>query len=374
MSLFAHHMTNIILAVDGQKMMIYNFNASHPIYPLNDGKFDYYLLNALIPKLVAPISPHKLSEFVLLGSTFDIKDPTYSSIIKDMREGARLFSKTNLFPDGKKIDDLKFRHNFHKLIGKLHLDHRNGMSFGFVAFQMPVMLSKVYRLDDFVKMRGDMFAGKDFFVDSESGDIFISMYINKHQLVLKVPNVWVLTLRSGSNKTDFDQNTDLLKIGLIKGQMVAELPEGLKVGNDYRPSFDTKVILAHAVGNAILASIFNYFDSTNYFANILSSKGYSISHWHGYFNKELVPYGLKVYGSSNPHVSCSSPQSAIYALHGKLDSFLKSFNSLESLQNYMGDIHVEPHHGININYPSLSKLASYIIDNPNSTELGNKYL
>jgi hypothetical protein len=33
----------------------------------------------------------------------------------------------------------------------------------------------------------------------------------------------------------------------------------------------------------------------------------------------LIKRYLEVYGLENPHVSCSSPQSAIFALGGKLD-------------------------------------------------------
>jgi hypothetical protein len=105
MKLFAYHMTNIVISVDDKRMMVYNFNASHPVYSIDDGNFDKYILEALIPKVVAPISPHKLSEFNILDARFDPNDKVHLAIIDELKSACRLFSKTNLYPAGKKIDE-----------------------------------------------------------------------------------------------------------------------------------------------------------------------------------------------------------------------------------------------------------------------------
>ncbi|MDD5318376.1 MAG: hypothetical protein PHF79_00945 [Candidatus Pacebacteria bacterium] len=373
MSLFAYHMTNIIIAVDNEKWMVYNFNASHPIYNMgeSDEIFKKRILHALVPKVVAPISPHKFKEFKIKGERFNPAAEPDKSIIEDLAKGALLFDETKLFPDGKKIDDLPFRNSFHKIIGKLHLDNRNGMSFGFFAKQMPTMLSNLVSDVNF-REKNMIPNEQDFFID-ENKEIYISVNIKNQKFWLKVPEVWVMSLRSGSNKTHFDPNKDLIKLGLLKGEMWMEFPIDLKINTGYKPSFDTKVILAHAVGNAIIASILKHFDKNKEtdFAKILSEKGYSISHWHGYFKKDLIPENIGMYGEANPHVACSSPQSAIYALGGKLENFNKIFNENKV---YAGDIHVEPHHGSNISFPSLTKLAEYLIQYPEASKLGNKYL
>ena len=373
MKLFAYHMTNIVIGVSDTDWMIYNFNASHPIYPLNDGKFDFHILKALIPKIVAPISPHKIEEFIILTQQFDSSDPVHAPIIKEMQEGARLFDHTKLYPKGKKIDELPFRHAFHRLIGKLHLDNRNGMSFGYLAFQMPTKLSEVVSLFEFEKKYPGVFDRSDIFTDPQTKSLFILWNMTKGKFVIKVPDVWVMTIRSGADKTHFDPKTDLLKIGLINGEMVMQLPQGMKIYKDYKPSFDTKVILAHAVGNAIIASLIKVDNEKHDFVVGIQQKGLSLSHWHGYFNKDLLPVGVDIYGAENLHVSCSSPQSAVYALDGKLNSFYEKISKDVSFE-YRGDVHVEPHHGINVTFPSLVVLAQYILDNPEATALGNKYL
>ncbi len=365
-------MTNIVIAVSGAEWMVYNFNASHPIYSLDDGKFDEHVLKALIPKVVAPISPHKLSEFAILSDAFDPNDSVHAPIVREMSEGARLFDQTKLYPTGKKLDELPFRHAFHKLIGKLHLDNRNGMSFGYLAFQMPTKISIPISVQEFSKTYPDSFTTGDVYIDPQSNSIFIKYMIAGRVMVLKVPDIWVMTIRSGADKTHFDPGKDLLKIGLVSGVMTMQIPKGLKIHRDYKPSFDTKVILAHAVGNALIASIMNGSDDSEY-VKIVTRRGLSISHWHGYFNRELLPNGVQMYGRDNLHVSCSSPQSAVYALDGKLKSFFGRIEKNE-IAGYRGDVHIEPHHGINITFPSLIDLAQYILDNPRATNLGNTYL
>lgn len=371
MSLFAYHMTNIIIGVNDDYWLMYNFNASHPIYKYPDPDFNNHILKSLIPKLAAPISPHKLSDFIVHADNFETSDESLNHAISDMKNGAIEFSKTNLFPSGKAIDSLPFRENIHKLIGKLHLDNRSGMSFGYLAYQLPPEeLSVPENLDNFLLNHPNAFENVDYYIDNKE-NIFLKYLINGEYIVLKIPEVWVLSLRSGANKTNFNVNTDLIKMGLSKGKLMIQWPRNISTDNTYKPSFDTKVILAHALGNLLVASVAKYTKVLNSYVKRIETKGFAICHWHGYFNKENIMENVISYGYENSHVSCSSPQSAIYALEGKLSNIL---DRVSYMRNYDGDIHVEPHHGINVSYSSLVDLAKYILNNPNSTKLGNKFL
>jgi hypothetical protein len=370
MSMFAYHMTNIIIAVGNDQWLTYNFNASHPSFSNPDPQFKEHVLGSIVPKIAAPISPHKLSEFIILDQGFDYGNPINKHAIDDMISGAEIFAKTGLFPDGKSIDSLPFRSNFHRLIGKLHLDNRSGMSFGYIAYQLPTKIYPIVSLTEFRKDHKESFFGMDYYV-SRTGQIYLLHEHIKQKLVLRVPAVWVMTVKSGANKTNINKNSDLIKIGLINGAMYMQLPKGCKRDNTYKPSFDTKVILAHAVCNALVASLSKYIKRSENFSKMIQKNGISISHWHGYFNEKLLPKFISVYGKTNPHVSCSSPQSAIYAFQGKIDNI---FSKLELLEEHVGDIHIEPHHGINVTYPSLKNLANYVLLNKESTKLGNKYL
>lgn len=356
MDLFVHHMTNIVIGVDKEKWILYNFNASHPVYPI-DNNFKENILQALVPKIVAPIQPYKLREFIVRKNAFRIDDDFHKPFVQQIVRGAEKFGKTNLYPKGRKIDDLPFRNNFFKWVGKLHLDHRNGMSFGFLAHQLPLKLPRVKRVDKSV----EEFSIRDSIW-------YISFNVGPQKYELAIPDVWVLTQKSGSNKTTVNPETDLIKMGLSKGKMIIETQSD--IDSTYKPSFDTKVILAHALGNAIIGSILKTVKPENNFSKRLEMKGVSLSHWHGYIHPDFVPKGFFVHGVKNPQVACSSPQSALYAISGKLGAFL---GSLESKKEYVGDIHVEPQHGVNVNYHSIEDLADYLVNNQKASVLGNKY-
>lgn len=370
MALFSYHMTNIVLAVGDKDWLLYNFNASHPRFPI-DGNFRGAVLHALIPKIYAPIRPVKFEEFKLIKQPFNPHDSAHQEFTSDLLGAGNLLEDTKLYPPGKKIDDLPFRNSYYRWIGKIHLDHRNGMSYGFLARQLPVSNSgMVCSANEFErKTNFSIPKTKDFF--KLDGRLYLLVELMGHKLVAEVPDVWVLSQRSGCNKTNMDPRRDLIKLGLVSGQLMIQGPGGLKINANYKTSFDTRVIVAHAVGNAIVGSILEYLRPGNEFSTRLASSGMSINHWHGYIAPGKLPAGYWAHGQNNPHVACSSPQSAIFALKGKLESF---FESVEKDKEFLGDVHIEPHHGTNVNFPSLRDFALWIKENKEITSLGNKYL
>lgn len=367
LSLFSRHMTNIVIGVDKQKWLLYNFNASHPIFPL-EKDFKENVLHALVPKIVAPIRPYTLSEFVISKDHFDINSNKYKHQIEDLVDGALVFSKTDLYPKGKKIDELPFVNDFYRWIGKLHLDNRNGMSYGFLAEQLPGDVSPLIKESDFADMLDKPLPQQSNTFHND--ELYIKLNLNNENFWLKVPEVWVLSQKSGSDKTHVNPNTDLIMMGLSNGKMMLETQHNSVLDNDYKTSFDTQVILAHSVGNAIVASVLNHINPKSEFLKNYKNNGISIAHWHGYIHPEHVPLGWHVHGVANPHVACSSPQSAIYALQGKMQTF---FESLKNSKEYKGDIHIEPHHGTNICFTSVSDLANYLVKDPSASVLGNSY-
>ena len=366
MSFFSKQMTNIAIAIKGDKWILYNFNASHPTYDIN-GDIKNEVLHALIPKIYAPIRPHKFTEFVIKKDGFDINDDFHKKAVADMVESGAVLEKTNLYPKGKSLDDLPFRNKYYRWIGKIHLDNRNGMSYGFLARVLPTKLETPIPVDQFprkVELNPD-----GYFMDN--GDLYVSVDAKGQNFYLKVPEVWVVSQRSGCDKTNINPNKDLLKLGLKNGQMYVQAPKGLKITGGYRPSFDTKVILAHAVGSAIVASVLKYMNPESLYAKKISEEGIAICHWHGYINPSYYPDNYLIYGLNNPHVACFTPQAALYALDGKLNSFLKD---LDLADTYTGDIHIEPHHGTNICFSSLNDFGNFILSSPEISSLGNKYL
>ncbi len=370
MNLFAYNMTNIVIVVDADQWILYNFNASHPTYEINKN-FKQNVLYGLLPKIFAPIKPLQISNFFRKDDSIDINDSLHAPLVKDLVEGGKLFGKTSLYPKGKNIDELPFRNDFYRWIGKIHLDHRNGMSYGFLSRQMPTALSKLLPLENMPdNFREKIQKDKDYFL-SEDGKIFLIVELNSGKFYIKVPDVWVLSQRSGSDKTNMNPKKDLVKLGLIDGKYYLQTPIGLKLTSDYKPSFDTQAILAHALGNAIVASILEHERPGSLFAEDFKKQGLAITHWHGYIDPTKIQKGWFVHGENNPNVSCSSPQSAIYAFLGKYNVFL---DALKNNIDYKGDIHIEPHHGINIVSPDISSLANFLLENSGASVLGSKYL
>tara|TARA_B100000745_G_scaffold292473_1_gene233351 strand:+ start:9398 stop:11050 length:1653 start_codon:yes stop_codon:yes gene_type:complete len=374
MSLFAHHMSNIILAVDDTTWTLYNFNASHPTYKRHVGveEFKRELLESLISKLAAPMQPQRLADFKFLRTRFDAATEPYASLTADMLKSGVVLEKLGLYPAGKKIDDLPFRNNFYRWIGKIHLDNRNGMSYGFLAWQLPTKLSELHSVDLLESKYREEIVDKDYFYDN-SNNLNIVIYLPEFgTFFMKVPEVTVLSQRSGCDKTNFTPEKDLLKMGIHNGKMFMEAPKGARVASDYKPSFDTKVILAHAAGNAIVASILAHINPDAAFARQVKDTGVALSHWHGYLRPEDIPTGWYVHGFNNPHVACSTPHSALFAIDGKMKSFLRSLEP--NAPDFLGDVHIEPQHGTNINFTSLSHFADFLEAHPRNATVGNIHL
>lgn len=369
LDLFAWNMTNILITVSDEDWTVYSFNASYPTYSLNKN-FNDAVLYSLIPKVAAPVRPPKLEHFIINNNAFNPQDKKYFECIKDIIDSGPLLQKTELYPSGKNIDDLKFRNNFYRWIGSILLDKRNGMSYGFLCRQLPTKLEEVKKIKDVDEdIKKCIKDDKQYFYYYDN--LYLKFCLYEENYILKVPDVWVLTSRSGSDKTNLNIECDILKMGLKSGKMILDLPSTCKQKLNARPSFDTGVILAHAVGNAIFASILSYFQPNNTFSNMLSKNGTALAHWHGYIHPNYIKKGYNVYGFNYPSVSCSSHQSAMYAFMGKDEAV---YDDIINKSDYVGDIQIELHHGTNMMYSSLVDLANFLLSNKDISHLGHEYL
>lgn len=353
LNIFAFYMTNLAIIINDDEWAIYSLNGSHPYFSRTNN-FKNNILNELIPKISAPVMPPNIKDFVINEGSFNVGDNFYKPYLDDLINGGMLLEKTGLYPKKRSIRELNFRNNYYRWIGSRYLDKRNGMSYGFVARQLPAKLSKIILKEDFDRIL------------NKNEKIFLKFNVLSKELFLVVPDVWVLTSRSGSDKSKLNVKNDIVKIGLVNGRMIIETPLGVDIKGDYKPSFDTRVILAHAVGNAILASLMKFFRPDWYFYKNIENNGAAIAHWHGYINDNSVFGKTIIYGNNNPSVSCSSAQSAIYALNDKMNNGL---NYIEKNIEYYSDIHIEPHHGVNIVYDSLVNLANLLLSNKNISNL-----
>jgi hypothetical protein len=230
------------------------------------------------------------------------------------------------------------------------------MSYGFVVRQLPTKLKRVLTYKEAkCKLGMRILKNKDFLIKDKK--IYLLLEVNKKAFLVEVPPVWVLMTRSGSEKTKLDPYKDILKVGLMNGEMLMEIPPSVNLQNNYKPSFDTRVILSHSLANVVFLSLLAYFREDSLFPKILERDGLALIHWHGKVLPEFVPRGYYLYGENNPAVPLSS-QSALYAFWGKEEAIKKN---LSMNTQYLGDIHVEPHHGINMTGVSLRGLGYYLL-------------
>jgi hypothetical protein len=323
-----------------------------------------------VPKLAAPIRPPKLAEFAIEQGGFEPSDDEHRPFVQDLVGSGPLLEETGLYPEGKDLDELNWRNEFYRWGGKIHLDDRTGMSYGFLARQLPTPIEPARQPEAFADEHevDPADAGQAFWVDDE---LHATLDLPSGPLVVRVPGVEVLTLASGCDKTDPHPREDLVKVGLREGQMTMATPVGVELEAGYRPSFDTKVILGHAVGNALVASALAHLEADHPFVDHLGSQGMALTHWHGYLNPARVPTGWQVHGADKPHVSCGTPQSAIYALEGKLEAFREA---RAEGRPYEGDVHIEPQHGTNLTHRTLGDVAELLNARDDVAALGNRYL
>lgn len=364
----AWNLTHVPIFVEDDKWTICTMNGA-VIECGNWSSPKHDILNSLIPKLSAQVVPPKREEIVYRENKLDAQKQGYEPYINDFMSAAQIWHDNGLMLAHTSIEDLDYRNRFYKRIVSQYLDHRTGMSYGFLVRQLPLDLKPATKLSD----AQSVFREHDW--DQRSVlPMNDSHYVKIHQFgkdwVVEIPDVWLLSTRSGCNKTDLNPQKDILRLGLHKGEITIDVPP--EIGKKAcRPSYDTFAILAHAVGNVITASILLSISPNSRFSKVLQEDGLSISHWHGYPDREFPLDGYVIHGEENPPVSCSTPQSAAYAFSGKLKS-LNLFD--DNFKSYRGDIHIEPHHGTNITgCMSLEESAAWV-DEMHKNQLTEKQL
>jgi hypothetical protein len=299
---------------------------------------------ALVPKIAARILPPRMADLTCRHETFDPLQFEGGRVATDFATAARLWSASHLLAAHTSLDRLQFRTPFHRQLIATFLDDRSGMSYGFLAWQLPTPCEAPLTGDDARRVSEQTppdAAG--LHTDGERTWLPVRL-LGEHYLV-PVPDVSVLCTRSGCRKDQLDPQHDLVRLTLTRGRILLETPHHVTAAADCRPSYDTFTILASALGNALCGALLRHRHPEAPFFRTLASRGLSLSHWHGYLDPAQIPPGYVEHGRENPGVCCSTPQSALYALCGKLQALE---HPLAAGRPYLGDVQIEPHHGTNL--------------------------
>ncbi|QYO67361.1 hypothetical protein [Leptolyngbya sp. 7M] len=228
----------------------------------------------------------------------------------------------------------------HRDIVSALMDGRNGVSYGFLAYAEPpqyvgaVEISR-HEWEQLQPVAG--FSSGDM-RQNEAGRRYIRLQIGDRESFKQVPDIWIVSSRSGSNKTNLNLSTDILRIGL-QGGMVLQTPEGVDLKTvDIRPSYDLYVMLAISLAAA-------------FYAPKLIEQGAPIVHFHGYPAASWFREQEFCVGVNNPSVPCGTYESGVF-----------NFLGIYRLVNQQGENIrlaglIEPDHGTNIIASDLSYLV-----------------
>lgn len=245
---------------------------------------------------------------------------------------SRVLTDKQLLPI--KRDICYFGCNLITYTAKKFLCDRNGMSYGFLAYQLPVELGNISEVQNVIEFeeaeRNYGFIGTKFYF-SMGGKIY----------KIDMPDIYIATTRSGCDKSNIDSNNDLILYNINEFNITQYIPNKKTL---CQPSFDIWLILIQSICNTIIASVLNHFNPNHPYTRIANDKGLMIVHVHGFPRKDALNDDLLVFGHNNPSITCGCPESAYYCYHDQLGEFFQKLP--EYIDNYSGSLFLEKDHGV----------------------------
>jgi hypothetical protein len=342
--------SEIVIGVSETEVSILNMNLSDSVFDRNN--IASFVAKSLIPKIYVPILPLSLSRFEV--STFD---PTQSRYAADLVKLGQALASTELLPSGFKINDVIPRQS-HRDIVDWMANGRTGVSYGFVAYIEPPQYYGPIEIsaDDWHELSPLAAFDPNELRQNAHGRRYLKLTIADRTVFKQIPDIWLVSSKSGAKKTDLNLNTDVLRMGL-QDRLLLQLPQGIDptVG-DIKPSYDTYVMVAIALAAAL-------------YAPDLVKNGAPMTHFHGYPDRQWFQANEYCAGMHNPSVPCGTYESGVFNFLG-IQQIVAQHGDQIALASL-----VEPDHGTNIIAPNLDYLLRRIqagIEH-NQIELGGKH-
>jgi hypothetical protein len=323
----------IVIGVSHDNISILNMNLSDSIFSRDN--FDNFVFKSLIPKIYVPIAPLPMSQFEV--SKYNPHQSIYAEkLVKLSKE----LAVTDLFPSGFKLAEVIKRKSHRDIVDSI-VNGRTGVSYGFVAYAEPPQYIGAVELcetewQSLSPVEG--FSHNEVRVN-QIGRRYIKTKIKNQYLYKQIPDIWLVSSRSGANKTDLNLERDVLRMGL-KNQLCLQIPEGIDPQKvDIKPSYDTYVLVAIALSAAL-------------YAPELIQEGAPMIHFHGYPAKEWFESNEYYAGVENPSVPCGTYESGVF-------NFLSIHNIADKIDNniVLASL-IEPDHGTNIITSNLEYLLA----------------
>ena len=325
--------SEIVIGVSHEKFSILNMNLSDSNFAPNE--VENFALKSLIPKVFVPITP-------LLISRFEIGEynPHLSTYAGKLIKLGQDLASTGLFPAGFKLDEVVKRKS-HRDIVNVIVNGRTGVSYGFVAYaEPPHYVGKpeitIDEWDNLLPVAG--FSSYEL-RQNEQCRRYIKLNINAENRFKQIPDIWLVSSRSGANKTDLSIDTDILRIGL-QDKLHLQLPLGSNAQKaDIKPSYDIYVMLAISLAAAL-------------YTPELIANGAPIVHFHGYPDVDWFQEKEYCVGMNNPSVPCGTYESGVFNFLGIADLGDQIISDVNLISL------VEPDHGTNFIANDLEYLVN----------------
>ncbi len=342
--------SEIVIGVSNDKISILNMNLSDSIFSKNEMK--EFVLKSLIPKVFVPITPLLLSQFEL-GKY----NPQQSSYAANLVKLGQQLASTGLFPSGFKLDDV-IKRKSHRDIVNVIVNGRTGVSYGFVAYAEPPQYVGATEIttnewENLLPIEG---FSNDEIRRNENNRRYIRIKIGEEYLFKQIPDIWLVSSRSGANKTDLNLTNDILRIGL-KERLFLELPEGIQPDVvDIKPSYDIYVMLAITLAAAL-------------YTPELIKNGAPIVHFHGYPAFEWFTNNEWCVGVNNPSVPCGTYESGVFNFLGISSLASNTMKTIDLVSL------IEPDHGTNFIASNIDYLVERLKTGctEGQIELGGKH-
>ena len=311
--------SEIAIGVSEQEISVLNMNLSDSLFPKE--KFEEFVVKSLIPKIYVPIAPLPVSRFQV--KRYNPNQSTYAAkLVKLSQE----LAATELFPAGFKLSEIIPRKSHRDIVDSI-VNGRTGVSYGFVAYvEPPQYIGKkeitASEWETLLPVEG--FSRREV-RKNDIGRRYLKSPVT--QTYKQIPDIWLVSSRSGANKTDL-KLSDILRIGLTD-TLQLQFPTGIDpASGNIKPSYDTYVMVAIALAAAL-------------YAPELTVEGSPMIHFHGYPSQEWFEEYEYCAGVDNPSVPCGTYESGVF-------NFLSIHHLASQSDNMALASLIEPDHGTNI--------------------------
>lgn len=341
--------SEVVIGVSDSNISILNMNLSDSLFPRE--AFEHFVFKSLIPKIFVPIAPLPMSRFEV-GKY----DPNQSIAAHNLVKLSKELATTGLFPSGFKLSEIVKRKSHRDIVDSI-VNGRTGVSYGFVAYaEAPQYVGNIEislgEWDNLLSLEG---FSRNEVRQNEIGRRYVKTKLGNNYAYKQIPDIWLVSSRSGANKTDLNIDRDLLRIGL-KDKLHLQLPEGIDPAVvDIKPSYDTYVMVAIALSAAL-------------YAPQLIKDGAPMIHFHGYPSSDWFESNEYCAGVDNPSVPCGTYESGVF-------NFLSIYDVAQNDNNIVLASLIEPDHGTNIITRELEYLLARLKDETKQgqIELGGKH-